>query len=97
MSVSGLSSADGGVSVMNDRLRAPTAERARGSREQARNADGPRLQPGGAGTQTVHGVDQHVAFTTTDQPPGPGEAHVYRVAASQGGTVFGGYTVVLLG
>jgi hypothetical protein len=52
---------------------------------------------GGAGTQTVHGDDQHVAFTTTDQPPGPGEAHVYRVAASQAGTVFGGYTVVLLG
>jgi hypothetical protein len=52
---------------------------------------------GGAATQQVHGDDQHVAFTTTDTTPGPGEAHTYRVTASQGGQVFGGYTVVLLG
>ena len=29
--------------------------------------------------------------------PPPGQAHVYRVTASQQGQVFGGYTVVLLG
>jgi hypothetical protein len=50
----------------------------------------------GASHQVV-GDDQQVAFTTTDAPPGPGEAHVYRVTASQQGQVFGGYTVVLLG
>src|SRR5207248_10157474 len=52
---------------------------------------------GGAATQDVHGDDQHVAFTTTDAAPGPGEAHAYRVTAAQAGTVFGGYTVILLG
>jgi hypothetical protein len=52
---------------------------------------------GGGATQQVRGDDQHVAFSTTDAPPGPGEAHVYRVSASQGGATFGGYTVVLLG
>jgi hypothetical protein len=52
---------------------------------------------GGAAAQQVQGDDQHVAFTTTDAAPGPGEAHTYRVTASQGGTVFGGYTVVVLG
>jgi hypothetical protein len=52
---------------------------------------------GGAATQHVHGDEQHVAFTTTDAAPGPGEAHTYRVTATQAGTVFGGYTVVLLG
>ncbi len=52
---------------------------------------------GGAASQTIHGDDKHVAFSTTDHPPRPGEAHVYRVNASQGGVVFGGYTVVLLG
>jgi hypothetical protein len=52
---------------------------------------------GGAASQHVHGDDQHVAFTTTDAAPGPGEAHTYRVTASQAGTVFGGYTIVLLG
>ena len=50
-----------------------------------------------AHTQVVHGDDQHVAFTTTDSAPGEGEAHVYRVSASQDGQVFGGYTVVVLG
>jgi hypothetical protein len=52
---------------------------------------------GGAAEQQVEGDDQHVAFNTTDDAPGPGEAHVYRVSASQDGAVFGGYTVVLLG
>jgi hypothetical protein len=52
---------------------------------------------GGAAAQHVNGDDQHVAFTTTDAAPGPGEAHTYRVTAAQDGIVFGGYTVVLLG
>jgi hypothetical protein len=45
----------------------------------------------------VQGDDQQVAFTTTDNAPGPGEAHVYRVSATQAGVTFGGYTVVILG
>lgn len=54
--------------------------------------------PGGGPSQTVTGGDdQQVAFTTTDQAPGPGQAHVYRVSAKQAGAVFGGYTVVVLG
>jgi hypothetical protein len=53
---------------------------------------------GGLGTrQTVTGDDQQVAFTTSDAMPDKGEAHVYRVSASQDGVVFGGYTVVVLG
>jgi hypothetical protein len=52
---------------------------------------------GGAEQHQVHGDDQQVAFTTTDTQPGPGEAHVYRVTASQDGQIFGGYTVVLVG
>jgi hypothetical protein len=52
---------------------------------------------GGAASQHVHGEDQHVAFNTTDDAPGPGEAHVYRVTAAQAGEVFGGYTIVILG
>lgn len=60
----------------------------------------------GAGTSTggaaasehqVVGDDQQIAFTTTDAAPPPGQAHVYRVTASQQGQIFGGYTVVLLG
>lgn len=51
----------------------------------------------GADQHQVTGDDQQVGFTTTDNPPGAGEAHVYRVTASQGGQVFGGYTVVLIG
>jgi hypothetical protein len=51
----------------------------------------------GAAQHKVEGDDQQVAFTTTDRYPGPGEAHVYRVAANQDGVVFGGYTVVLVG
>jgi hypothetical protein len=45
----------------------------------------------------VTGDDQQVQLTTNDAPPPPGQAHVYRVTASQNGQVFGGYTVVLLG
>lgn len=52
---------------------------------------------GGASQQQVQGDDQQVAFTTTDNAPGPGEAHVYRVSATQAGVTFGGYTVVILG
>jgi hypothetical protein len=56
--------------------------------------------PGGGGAAAQHevdGDDQQVELTTGDELPGPGEAHVYRVTASQHGEVFGGYTVVLLG
>lgn len=52
---------------------------------------------GGAAQQPVTGDDQQVALSTSDDPPGPGQAHVYRVSASQAGAVFGGYTVVILG
>jgi len=41
--------------------------------------------------------DQHLAFDSSDNAPGPGEAHVYRVSATQDGAVFGGYTIVVLG
>jgi hypothetical protein len=50
-----------------------------------------------AAQHEVVGDDQQIAFTTGDAAPAPGEAHVYRVTASQQGQVFGGYTVVLLG
>jgi len=52
---------------------------------------------GGAAQQDVEGDDQHVAFNTSDQAPGPGEGHVYRISATQDGAVFGGYTIVVLG
>lgn len=52
---------------------------------------------GGAQTQHVTGNDQVVAFSTSDHAPAPGQAHVYRVSAHQGGAVFGGYTIVVLG
>jgi hypothetical protein len=52
---------------------------------------------GGAATQIVNGDDQHVAFSTSDAAPAPGEAHVYRVSARQAGAIFGGYTIVVLG
>jgi hypothetical protein len=52
---------------------------------------------GGGAAQDVRGEDQLVAFNTSDHPPGPGEAHVYRVSAVQAGALFGGYTVVILG
>jgi hypothetical protein len=47
--------------------------------------------------QQVTGGHQQVTLATGDAPPAPGQAHVYRVTASQQGQVFGGYTVVLLG
>jgi hypothetical protein len=52
---------------------------------------------GAAAEQHVQGDDQHVAFDSSDNAPGPGEAHVYRVRATQAGAVFGGYTIVVLG
>jgi len=52
---------------------------------------------GDAAQQDVHGDDQHVAFSTSDDVPAPGEAHVYRVSATQDGAIFGGYTVIVLG
>jgi hypothetical protein len=52
---------------------------------------------GAAASHEVEGDDQHVAFNTTDDAPGPGEAHVYRVSAAQEGAVFGGYTIVIVG
>lgn len=45
----------------------------------------------------VSNDDQVVAFMTSDAAPIKGEAHVYRVSAMQGGVLFGGYTVVVLG
>ncbi|MDQ1541151.1 MAG: hypothetical protein QOH29_1877 [Actinomycetota bacterium] len=61
-------------------------------------ATGGGLPTGGAGAvQRVTGDDQHLAFTTTDAHPPAGEAHVYRVSASQQGQLFGGYTIVILG
>ena len=50
-----------------------------------------------APTHEVTGDDQQVQLTTNDAPPPPGQAHVYRVTASQNGQIFGGNTVVLLG
>jgi hypothetical protein len=53
---------------------------------------------GDAGTShQVVGDDQEVTLSTGDAIPPPGQAHVYRVTATQQGQVFGGYTVVLLG
>ncbi len=52
---------------------------------------------GNAAVQIANSDDQQVNFTTTDAPPAPGEAHVYRVAASQGTQTFGGYTVIVMG
>lgn len=45
----------------------------------------------------VSGDDQAVVFTANDLPPEHGQAHVYRISATQGGVLFGGYTVVVLG
>jgi hypothetical protein len=50
-----------------------------------------------AATRVVHGDGQQIGLGSSDDPPGPGEAHVYRVSASQNGHVFGGYTVVVMG
>jgi hypothetical protein len=56
--------------------------------------------PGTIGTDAsmrAHGDDAQVVFATGDRPPPGGQAHVYRVTASQGGQLVGGYTVTLLG
>jgi hypothetical protein len=57
--------------------------------------------PRGAGIigdgHAVTADGQQVGFHATDQEPGAGEAHVYRVTGTQDGGVFGGYTVVVLG
>ena len=50
-----------------------------------------------AAQHEVTSDDQEVDFMTDDAHPAPGQAHVYRVTASQQGQVFGGYTVVLIG
>jgi hypothetical protein len=50
-----------------------------------------------AAQQQATSDDQRVALTTSDALPEPGQAHIYRVSASQGGQLFGGYTVVILG
>jgi hypothetical protein len=52
---------------------------------------------GGDSAHLVTAEHQQVGLTSTDEPPPPGAAHVYRVTASQQGQVFGGYTVVVLG
>jgi hypothetical protein len=57
-------------------------------------------KPGGLldqGTLTVTDEAQPIAIGSSDSPPAPGAAHVYRVTASQNGQVFGGYSVVVLG
>jgi hypothetical protein len=62
------------------------------------SAVGGGLATGAAATShQVESDGQQVTLTTTDLPPAPGDAHVYRVSASQAGQTFGGYTVVLLG
>jgi hypothetical protein len=56
--------------------------------------------PGGLLDQAgvnVTGEGQQVALGSSDSPPAPGGAHLYRVTASQNGQVFGGYSVVVLG
>jgi hypothetical protein len=57
--------------------------------------------PRGAGligdSHGVAGDGQQIGFHATDGNPGPGNAHVYRVTGNQNGTVFGGYTVVVMG
>jgi hypothetical protein len=48
-------------------------------------------------TQGVTADGQQVAVHATDSDPGQGNAHVYRVSGHQDGSIFGGYTVVVLG
>lgn len=45
----------------------------------------------------IGGDDQQVGFHATDDDPGAGNAHVYRVTGHQDGRMFGGYTVVVVG
>jgi hypothetical protein len=58
---------------------------------------GPAVGGNAAAQHQVVGDDQQVTLNVGDAAPGPGEAHVYRVTATQQGQLFGGYTVVLLG
>ncbi len=48
-------------------------------------------------TQGVTADGQQIAIHATDADPGAGNAHVYRVSGHQDGSIFGGYTVVVLG
>jgi hypothetical protein len=50
-----------------------------------------------APSHQVDGDSARVTLHATDDPPAPGSAHVYRVTGSQGGTTFGGYTVIVMG
>jgi hypothetical protein len=50
-----------------------------------------------ADTQGVVGDGRQIAFYASDANPGAGSSHIYRVTGTQDGTIFGGYTVVLLG
>jgi hypothetical protein len=50
-----------------------------------------------APSHQVDGDGAHVTLHSTDEPPTPGSAHVYRIIAAQGGATFGGYTVVVMG
>ncbi len=50
-----------------------------------------------ADSHQVQGDSAHVTLHTTDDPPAPGSAHVYRVTGTQGGAAFGGYTVIVTG
>ncbi len=53
---------------------------------------------GGTGGQTEVTQDgTTVVLDSSDSPPPPGSAHVYRVTASQNGQAFGGYTIVIPG
>lgn len=47
-------------------------------------------------TQGVTADGQQIAVHATDADPGAGNAHVYRVSGHQDGSIFGGYTVVVL-
>ena len=50
-----------------------------------------------ADSHQVEGDGARVTRHATNDPPPPGSAHGYRVTGSQGGTTFGGYTVVVMG
>lgn len=54
-------------------------------------------QLGDAAQMRVTGDGAQVVFASGDDQPPAGQAHVYRVLASQRGQLVGGYTVVLLG
>jgi hypothetical protein len=47
-------------------------------------------------TQGVTADNQQIAVHATDGIPGAGNAHIYRVSGHQDGSIFGGYTVVVL-